>query len=283
MDLSKLVQQFFGDSTFQSEPLDGGLSNINTLLTLASGERFVVRTPHHETEHLFNRQQEAAVLAVIKPLNLTSECLHINPHNGIKISRYLENAVPFSQSTWTREQKIASVATLLSTLHHAKLRGFQSFHPFEKLRQYQQLASTSSLSFSDPYLEQRMEKHWNSVSHILCHNDLVDGNLLFTASRAYLIDYEYAGANDPVFDLASFLSENNFVGDELIHLFLTNYYGRIPTACEREQVLDWIHFQDLLWGNWALGMYELYQTPIYLQIYQEKVTRFHQWKEKINR
>ena len=35
----------------------------------------------------------------------------------------------------------------------------------------------------------------------------VDGNILFTKENVYLIDYEYAADNDPLFDVMSFLSE----------------------------------------------------------------------------
>lgn len=43
---------------------------------------------------------------------------------------------------------------------------------------------------------------------VLCHHDLHAENLLFDADdRLWLVDWEYAGLNDPVFDLASFASQ----------------------------------------------------------------------------
>ena len=36
-----------------------------------------------------------------------------------------------------------------------------------------------------------------------CHNDLLPANVLFDGDRAWLIDYEYAGMNEAMFDLAN--------------------------------------------------------------------------------
>ena len=43
----------------------------------------------------------------------------------------------------------------------------------------------------------------SALSHVLCHNDLVAGNILMTEQGALFIDFEYAGLNHPYFDLCS--------------------------------------------------------------------------------
>ena len=278
MDLSALVQQVFKKSVLHHQPLESGLSNDNTLITLDNGERFVVRTPRAQTEHFFDRLLESQVIERIRSLNLDVECHYFDSTLGIKITRYIENAHHFSECKLSLSEKMNSVAFLLRRLHNAAIEGYPSFNPFERLRQYRQTIKIPIPGLCNAEWENALQRRWELSPKILCHNDVVSGNLLFTSNRAYLIDYEYAGSNDPFFDVASFLSENNLVDGAKIQEFLAIYLIRVPLAEELEHLMNWIHFQDLLWANWAMVMYEQYHQPIYLNIFHEKTTRYHLWQ-----
>jgi thiamine kinase-like enzyme len=58
-----------------------------------------------------------------------------------------------------------------------------------------------------------------------CNNDLLAGNCLDDGQRVWLIDYEYAGNNDPCFELGNLWSESALTLDHLDEL-ITSYYGR---------------------------------------------------------
>jgi thiamine kinase-like enzyme len=282
MNLPALIKKVFNQSIIQSQSLESGLSNNNTLITLENDERFVVRTPHSQTEHFFDRQLESRIIERIQPLNLDVECLYFDPHLGIKITRYIEHAQQFSECTRSLHDKMNAVATLLRRLHDATIEGFPCFDPFERLHQYRQTIKNTNLSLYNAELEISLHKKWKQSPKILCHNDVVSGNLLFTPQRVYLIDYEYAGSNDPYFDLASFLSENNLVDPSSTQKLLVAYLARSPLPNEIHALMDWIHFQDLMWANWAIMMYEQHQRSIYHDIYLEKYTRYIYWQSRKN-
>ena len=61
------------------------------------------------------------------------------------------------------------------------------------------------------------------------HNDMLAGNLIDDGDRLWLIDWDYAGFNSPLFDLAN-LSCNNGLDTALDHALLTRYFGCAPDA-----------------------------------------------------
>ena len=58
------------------------------------------------------------------------------------------------------------------------------------------------------------EKLYEKYPLVYAHNDLVKGNLLFKDEQLIVLDFEYAGLNISLFDIASFISENNLSNDE---------------------------------------------------------------------
>ena len=60
-----------------------------------------------------------------------------------------------------------------------------------------------------------------------CHNDLLTANFLDDGGRLRLLDWEYAGMNDPHFDLANFASHHDLEPDAEVAL-LAAYGGRQP-------------------------------------------------------
>ncbi len=71
------------------------------------------------------------------------------------------------------------------------------------------------------------------VTIVFGHNDLLAANLIDDGERLWLIDWDYAGFNSPLFDLAN-LSSNNALTPDLETLLLQRYFGRFAdVACRR--------------------------------------------------
>ncbi len=58
-----------------------------------------------------------------------------------------------------------------------------------------------------------------------CHNDLLAGNFLDDGQDVRIIDYEYAGMNEPAFELGNIAQESG-VSDEALTGLVADYYGR---------------------------------------------------------
>lgn len=90
------------------------------------------------------------------------------------------------------------------------------------------------------------------MEHKPCHNDLVAENLIKDKKgKLYLIDWEYSGYHDPMWDLASHLLECEFTKDEE-ELFLHYYFGKTPESVYEEKILIFKICQDILWSAWTI-------------------------------
>jgi len=167
---------------------------------------------------------------------------------------------------------MAYVAKALKKLHRAKISTGVSFDLFNRLRYYK----SKCVDYVDTLYERKVissvEKFIYQDPFVLCHNDVVNGNLLFRKRQVFLIDFEYAADNNPLFDLASFISENDIVDDKSRRYFLRQYYGKSVDEKQFRHLLRLIELQDILWYYWAQMHYVQTKEVIYKRI------AHHKWK-----
>jgi len=86
-----------------------------------------------------------------------------------------------------------------------------------------------------------------------CHNDLVPENLVKSGDgKVFLIDWEYAGMNDPMWDIAAHSLECEFTPeDEELFLSLYLQQDEIPLEIQQRVIMNKI-FQDFLWSIWTI-------------------------------
>jgi len=92
-------------------------------------------------------------------------------------------------------------------------------------------------------------------AHRPCHNDLLTTNLLYSSPptpRLRIVDWEYAGMNDPFFDLGN-LAVNNEFAEEHERRLLELYFGA-PATPRRWAALRLMRIvSDLREGAWGLA------------------------------
>jgi thiamine kinase-like enzyme len=82
-------------------------------------------------------------------------------------------------------------------------------------------------------------------------------NLVDRSPSLVLLDWEYAHAADPLWDLAGWSANNDFE-DNLKHDLLAGYAGRPPTRDEylRLELLGWLYdYVCLLWSELYLKLH----------------------------
>lgn len=104
---------------------------------------------------------------------------------------------------------------------------------------------------------------------VFLHNDLVEGNILITEDGYKLIDWEYGGVGNYLFDVASFVTERDLSIEDS---------NKIVKAYDPEINLDdfWIvaSFLQAFWARWALYKFNSTQKEIYKEIYNWKIRKF---------
>ena len=84
-----------------------------------------------------------------------------------------------------------------------------------------------------------------------CHNDPLAENFLDARGRMYLVDWEYAGMNDPMWDLGDLSVEAGF-GPEQDEALLRAYFEGAPPAEQRGRMVLAKGLCDLVWTLWGL-------------------------------
>jgi len=84
-----------------------------------------------------------------------------------------------------------------------------------------------------------------------CHCDPLYENFLDVGDRMYLIDFEYAGNNDPMWDLGDLSVESEFTAEQDQQL-LNAYFDRGPKPFDVARMSMYKALSDLLWTLWVV-------------------------------
>lgn len=256
IDLAKTV---LGDDVMikQIDRL-GGLTNFNFSVDTDRG-CYVFRFPGIGTEELISRKDEKNFVELADKLNIDARNIYFDPANGVKITKYIDKAITLNPETIKNKDNLDSIAALFRKLHNCDQNVNVRFDVFEKIAEYERLLSGSSYSISWPDYDKTrysifaLETSYNQddLSLSFCHNDPLCENFICGSDRMYLVDWEYAGMNDPFWDIADIFIEGNFTKLEEDY-FLEQYLGRNPESIEITRVLMNKILLDFLWSLWGL-------------------------------
>lgn len=216
------------------EPLSGGITNRNYLVQ-HRGERFVVRIGDDIPVHQITRANELAASRAAAAVGLSPEVVH--HERGALVLRYVEGRTLKPEDIRGRSM-LERIVPLLHRCHREverHLRGpMQMFWVFYLLRDYAAtLRDGGSRFVADlPGLTEIAVELRDAIGPIdiaFGHNDLLAANFIDAGDRLWLIDWDYAGFNSPLFDLAN-LGSNNELGPSDETWLLEAYFERPPSA-----------------------------------------------------
>jgi thiamine kinase-like enzyme len=216
------------------EPLGGGITNHNFVVADA-GRRVVVRVGEDIAVHNIVRATELAASRAAHAAGVAPAVLHAEP--GVLVFDWLE-ARPLTAEDVADPANLDRLAALLRRCHREIPRHFRGpapfFWVFQVVRDYaHRLRDEGSRYAGDlPRLvaaAEVLEAAVGPVEIVFGHNDLVPGNILDDGDRLWLVDWEYAGFDTPLFDLGG-LASNAEMPEALRTDLLAAYYGRAPDA-----------------------------------------------------
>lgn len=235
----------------------GGMTNNNYKFRVNNKE-FVLRIPGNGTEGMISRQEEVRNAIYANKIGVDAELVYFNEDTGIKISRFIENAETLSPESAKKQSSMIMVTNVLKRLHNSKLEMDNNFDIYDKIEKYEQLLIKDNVHIFDDYYKVK-EKVFQlenimkdlEVELAPCHNDTVAENFIKSGdNNMYLIDWEYGGMNDPMWDLAAHSLENGFTEDEE-ELFLKLYFeGKIEEKYRKRILINKV-YQDFLWSIWT--------------------------------
>ncbi len=226
------------------ERFTGGMSNFTYhVINPQTNHQFVFRIPGHGAQNFVNFVTERKNLAIIDELNINSRTIFTNPTEGIKISEYIPG------QTVDKNIDLENVSTLLKRLHNSNLKLADDYNHLSRLQHYEAIHHQNNPLYFE--LKQEFVTIFNKylVQHTIypCHNDAQVANMIVDKdNNLSLLDWEFAGTNDFIYDIASFGNTDFTMAENLLTTYLSN-----PSDNDYIRLYGWRLFQCLQWYNVA--------------------------------
>lgn len=226
------------------EPIKHGLTNESWLVRTRA-DVVVVRISGANEEALrIDRESEARILTATAAAGIGAPVLQCDPTRHVLVTRYL--GPPWSQADAASESNIVRAAKLLQRLHAleappgvrnvdlgATVEGYLT-----TLRLYGAESGLTGSLLHERARAVATALRADSVSR-LCHNDVHHLNIV-DSGELRLIDWEYAGLGEPLFDLASVCVYHRYDRTQREVLLSAYSEGASPASAPRLELALWL-------------------------------------------
>jgi thiamine kinase-like enzyme len=252
MDVDAMVAAYWPGEEAQVEVLGGGITNHNFKVTLAHGA-YVLRVAGQDTALLgIDRAVEHEASLAAAAVGVGPEVVVFNDRDGALVTRFIEGS-PVSPERMREPESIERVAHALRAVHRGPSLGGR-FISFRVVDDYRTTVFAHGGDVPAAYawarqVARRVERARGSFPERPCHNDLLNANFIDDGERIRIVDWEYAGMGDVLFDLANFSINHEFGPDERRTL-LAAYFGSVRPEDERalELMLFMSDFREAMWA-----------------------------------
>jgi thiamine kinase-like enzyme len=227
--------------------LTPGVSNHSVLVD--AGALYVVRIDGlNPSAHGLCRQSEWRTLAAAYEAGLAPGPRYFNPDLGSLVCDYLEPDP-------ARQTDNAEVGRLLRAIHqlpsrHHRLDLAERILRYEKQLEHRQRRSGAALQgCHDAVIDLLREVAASPSQTVLCHNDLLRANRIYSGGTLYALDWEYCAMGNPWYDIAVVTNGDSLTERET-ELLLTAYLGRMPDTQERHSLYQFsciYRYLELIW------------------------------------
>jgi len=265
----------------------GGLTNLVYRLDLGH-ERLILRIPGQGTEAYIDRAVEIHNARVAADADVSAEVLYADAASGYLLTRCLDAVVTMTPALFGERQGApARAAAVLSRLHHSG-KSFQfRFELFAMIDDYlahlDKLGATLPEGYHDVVAAARPVRTAleNKPARLApCHCDPLCENFLDNGERMWVVDWEYSGMNDPLWDLGDLSVEAGFSAAHDLEM-MTAYCGGEPPPAQMGRMVIYKAMCDLLWTLWGL-IQHANDNPAE-DFWAYSITRYQRCQELMNR
>ena len=226
--LNRIKAMSLWQGEISATPLDGGTTNVNYLVS-DGDKKYVARLGEDIPQHHVMRFNELSASRAAHAAGLSPAVIYTEP--GITVLEFIECAT-FSAEDVRKPENLKRILTLIKRCHlevPKHLRGpALIFWVFHVIRDYAASLKDAKSAYQTllPELIQvgnLLETNAGPFDMVFGHNDLLAANFLDDGERLWMIDWDYAGFNSPLFDLGGLASNNELNESQEIWL-LENYF-----------------------------------------------------------
>ena len=216
------------------EPLSGGITNVN-FVAEDDAQRVVVRIGDDIPLHQILRFNELSASRAAHAAGVSPAVIYHEP--GVLVIAHIQGRT-LTPADFADDEVLDQALALVARAHREipqHLRGpTLMFWVFHVLRDYAGTLRDAGSGYAGSLPEllrqaMQLEAAVGQIDLVFGHNDLLPANFLHDGHRMWLIDWDYAGFNSPLFDLGG-LAANNALSDRQEARMLATYFNRNPDA-----------------------------------------------------
>ena len=241
--------------TYEIERL-GGLTNRNYRIAVGK-DQYVLRIPGEGTGEYIDRKAEEVNSRIAAEAGVSAEVLHFDVESGVQVTRFIPGEVTMSPERFKDLGAVARAAKAFRRIHDCGRRFASEFELFKMMDDYLDLLNRKEAWVPEGYRAVQKEAERvraalakRPAQRVPCHCDPLCENFLDTGERMWIVDWEYAGNNDPMWDLGDLSVEAGFGPDQDAALLEAYFDGR-PPADQAGRMVMYKAMCDLLWTLWG--------------------------------
>ena len=220
---------------------------------------YVLRLPGQGTEAYIDRANEAVAARAASAAGVAPELVWAEPARGIMVTRFVTGCATMSPDAFrSRPGSPARAAQALARLHRSGANFPARFELFAMIDDYLRLLQGKPVALPAGYHAVLAEAEAvraalgaHPVPLVPCHCDPLCENFLDSGQRMWIVDWEYSGMNDPMWDLGDLSVEAGFDAGQEGEM-LRAYFGAAPAAFDHGRMVIYKAMCDLLWTLWGL-------------------------------
>ena len=261
-DLKSILSNIFLFQNTDYERLDverlGGLTNVNYKIT-NNGEQYVLRIPGEGTNEYIDRKIEEHNARVAARAGVNAEIVFFDSSSGVMMTRFLEHGETMSPEKFRNIPGApARAARAFKKIHDCGEAFRFRFELFAMIDEYLKVLGNEDVRLPDGYhaaveeagaVREALAK--NPAVLKPCHCDPLTENFIDNGERMWILDWEYSGMNDPLWDLGDLSVEAGFNHAQDVEAMEAYVGGPVSDSAFGRMVI-YKAMCDLLWTLWGL-------------------------------
>jgi thiamine kinase-like enzyme len=237
----------------------GGLTNLVFKLETVRDGNLILRVPGQGTSEYIDRAVEMHNARSAADADVSAKVLYGDPQSGLMVTRCIDDIVTMTGDLFrTRAGSPARAGRAFKQLHTRAQEFRFRFELFSMIENYLKVLSTKDLTLPEGYHDVvaaadpiKAAIASKPVTLAPCHCDPLAENFLDDGKRMWMVDWEYSGMNDPMWDLGDLSVEAGFSGAQDNEMMAAYFDDKVPAPAFARMVI-YKAMCDLLWTLWGL-------------------------------
>jgi thiamine kinase-like enzyme len=218
MDISEKIRNLpIWTKEISIKPLEGGITNLNFLVNHGP-DKLVVRLGNDIPEHLVFRSNEINISKAAHEIGVSPRLVYSD--KGVLVLEYIESKTLDYKGVQKNLRRIIPVIKKIHNEIPNKLSGqpsiFWVFYVIKYYANFLKVNDSHHIPIVDDLLikSKKLEDLSSPREIVFGHNDFLAANFLDDGTKIWVVDWEYGGFNDPLFDIGGLASNNSFNVDQ---------------------------------------------------------------------